>query len=75
VGETHNSRRLQRSGARAPYGWVYLAQAAVAPKARAQLLRHARVSRVTYPNGETWHYAPPFEAPEWRRPYVEIEEG
>jgi len=48
---------------------------------------------ITYPNGETWHFAslltlregkisrqvdyfgPPFEAPAWRAPYVEVENG
>jgi ketosteroid isomerase-like protein len=47
---------------------------------------------ITYPNGETWHfaslftmrdgkiwrqvdyYAPAFESPEWRAPYVELED-
>ena len=48
---------------------------------------------ITYPNGETWHFAslltlregkiwrqvdyfgPPFEAPAWRAPFVELETG
>lgn len=37
------------------------------------------VTLVTVREGKVWrevnYYAPPFEAPEWRRPYVEIEEA